>query len=166
MNYVQTGTWHFRHTDWWAVARCANEGPSTTPTTRLIHLFLRPRVLTCTRRSLCAGHFSLVPLRATPRTAARQAPRPWGSPGKNTGVGCRARLQGIFPTQGLNLRLLCLLNGQVGSLSLAPPGSPVTKSCHSFLPCVPQICPCPVTLTVIALVQGKRAPLSWITPRE
>ena len=30
MNYVQTGTWHFRHTDWWAVARCANEGPSTT----------------------------------------------------------------------------------------------------------------------------------------
>ena len=24
------------------------------------------------------------------------------SPGKNTGVGCRALLQGIFPTQGLN----------------------------------------------------------------
>ena len=27
---------------------------------------------------------------------------PWGSPGKNTGVGCRALLQGIFPIQGLN----------------------------------------------------------------
>ena len=27
---------------------------------------------------------------------------PWGSPGKNTGVGCHALLQGIFPTQGLN----------------------------------------------------------------
>ena len=26
---------------------------------------------------------------------------PWGSPGKNTGVGCHALLQGIFPTQGL-----------------------------------------------------------------
>ena len=25
-----------------------------------------------------------------------------GSPGKNTGVGCLALLQGIFPTQGLN----------------------------------------------------------------
>ena len=24
---------------------------------------------------------------------------PWDSPGKNTGVGCRALLQGIFPTQ-------------------------------------------------------------------
>ena len=28
--------------------------------------------------------------------------RPWDSPGKNTGVGCHALLQGIFPTQGLN----------------------------------------------------------------
>ena len=27
------------------------------------------------------------------------------SPGKNTGVGCHALLQGIFPTQGLNLSL-------------------------------------------------------------
>ena len=25
---------------------------------------------------------------------------PWDSPGKNTGVGCRALLQGIFPIQG------------------------------------------------------------------
>ena len=32
-----------------------------------------------------------------------------GSPGKNTGVGCHALLQGIFPTQGLNLCLLLLL---------------------------------------------------------
>ena len=28
------------------------------------------------------------------------------SPGKNTGVGCHAFLQGIFPTQGLNPGLL------------------------------------------------------------
>ena len=27
------------------------------------------------------------------------------SPGKNTGMGCHALLQRIFPTQGLNLRL-------------------------------------------------------------
>ena len=49
---------------------------------------------------------------------------PWDSPGKNTGVGCRALLQGIFPTQGSNPRLLCLLHWQEGSLSLVPPGQP------------------------------------------
>ena len=46
------------------------------------------------------------------------------SPGQNTGVGCRALLQGIFPTQGSNSHLLCLLHWQAGSLSLAPPGKP------------------------------------------
>ena len=45
------------------------------------------------------------------------------SPGRNTGVGCHA-LQGIFPTQGLNLRLLCLLRWLMGSLPLVPPGKP------------------------------------------
>ena len=29
----------------------------------------------------------------------------WDFPGKNTGVGCHSLLQGIFPTQGLNLGL-------------------------------------------------------------
>ena len=37
----------------------------------------------------------------------------WDSPGKNTGVGCHARLQGIFPTQGWNLCLLRLLHGSL-----------------------------------------------------
>ena len=40
---------------------------------------------------------------------------PWDSPGKNTGVGCHALLQGIFPTQAPNLPLLPLLHWQVGS---------------------------------------------------
>ena len=31
---------------------------------------------------------------------------PWNSPGQNTGVGSLSLLQGIFPTQGLNLGLL------------------------------------------------------------
>ena len=35
---------------------------------------------------------------------------PWDFPGKNTGVGCHFLLQGIFPTQALNLCLLCLLH--------------------------------------------------------
>ena len=47
-----------------------------------------------------------------------QPPRllcPWDSPGKDTGVGCHALLQGIFPTQGSNMHLL---HWQADSLSL------------------------------------------------
>ena len=39
-------------------------------------------------------------------------------------MGCHALLQGICPTQGSNLHLLCLLLWQAGSLLLAPPGKP------------------------------------------
>ena len=35
---------------------------------------------------------------------------PWGSSGKNTGVGCRALIQGIFPTLGSNPCVLGLLH--------------------------------------------------------
>ena len=46
------------------------------------------------------------------------------SPGKNTGVRCHALLQGIFPTQGSNPCLLCLLHWQAASL-LSHQGSPI-----------------------------------------
>ena len=39
-----------------------------------------------------------------------------------------ALLQGIFPTQGLNLRLLRLLHWQASALPLAPPGKPLSNS--------------------------------------
>ena len=52
---------------------------------------------------------------------------PWDSPGQNTGVGCHALLQGIFPTRGLNPRLLHLLQRQVRSLPLAPPGKHINR---------------------------------------
>ena len=51
-------------------------------------------------------------------------------PGQNTGVGCHFLLQGIFPTQELNLRVLCLLHWQADSLPPAPRGKP---------PCLPGI---------------------------
>ena len=49
----------------------------------------------CTRASLLLllSRFSRVRLCATQETAAHQAPRPWDSPGKNTGVGCHCLLQ-------------------------------------------------------------------------
>ena len=46
------------------------------------------------------------------------------SPGKNTGVGCHALLQGIFPTQGSNPRLSRLQPWQAAPFPLAPPGKP------------------------------------------
>ena len=46
------------------------------------------------------------PTLATLWTVACQAPLLWNSPGKNTGVGFHFLLQGISPTQGLNLSLL------------------------------------------------------------
>ena len=46
---------------------------------------------------------------------------PWDFPGKNTGVGCHALLQGIFLTQGLNP---WLLHWQASCLPLVPPGKP------------------------------------------
>ena len=50
------------------------------------------------------------------------------SPGKNTGVGYHALLQGIFQAQGSNPHLLCLLHWQVGSLPPVPPGKPVNHT--------------------------------------
>ena len=55
---------------------------------------------------------------------------PWDSPGKNTGVGCYALLQGIFLTQGSNSHLLGRLHWQMGSLPLVPLGS---SSVHGIL---------------------------------
>ena len=51
---------------------------------------------------------------------------PWNFLGKNTGVGCHLLLQGIFPTQGSNPRLLHLLYWQGDSLTLnhKPHGKP------------------------------------------
>ena len=47
----------------------------------------------------------------------------WNFPGKNTGVGCHALLQGIFLTQGSKLCLLCLLHYS-RSFTTEPAGKP------------------------------------------
>ena len=46
---------------------------------------------------------------------------PWDSPGKNTGMGCHALLQGIFPTQGIKSGSPSL---QADSLPSELPGKP------------------------------------------
>ena len=51
-------------------------------------------------------HFSHVLLCVTLWTVAHQAPLSMGFSSKNTGVGCHFLLQGLFPIQGSNPRLL------------------------------------------------------------
>ena len=53
---------------------------------------------------------------ATSWTVVHQTPLSMGFSWQEYGVGCHFLLQGIFPTQGLNL---CLLNWQVDSLPLS-----------------------------------------------
>ena len=48
----------------------------------------------------------------TPWTVACQFLWPWDSLDKNTRVGCHSFSRGIFPTQGSNLHLFCLLHWQ------------------------------------------------------
>ena len=83
------------------------------------------------------SHFSHIRLIVTLWAVACQAPWPWDSSNKNTGVGCHALLQGIFPTQGLNPHFLNLLHWQVGSLSLGSPGKPHMSCCCCICPTYP-----------------------------
>ena len=48
-------------------------------------------------------------------------------------MGCLTFLQGIFPTQGSNPRLICHQHWDTGSLPLAPAGKPSLKSSHHLM---------------------------------
>ena len=86
---------------------------------------------------------------------------PWDSPRKNTGVRFHALLHSIFPTQGLNPYLSCLLHWQAGFfffffLPLVSPGNPfysfssvnsVAQSCLDSLP-PPWIAVCQASLSI------------------
>ena len=56
---------------------------------------------------LLLSRLSRVRLCATPETAAHQAPRPWDSPGKNTGVGCHFLLQCMKVKSGSEVAQSC-----------------------------------------------------------
>ena len=66
---------------------------------------------------------------------------PWYFTGRSTGVGCHSLLQGIFPTQELNLWLLHLLHWQVDSLPLAQYYYSITQSRLTL--CDPMDCSTP-----------------------
>ena len=59
-------------------------------------------LLVCDVPACVVNHFSRVWLFSTPGLQPARLLYPWDFPGKNTGVGCHALLQWIFPTQGSN----------------------------------------------------------------
>ena len=78
------------------------------------------------------SQFSHVWLYVTLWTGAHQAPLSMEFSRQECGVGWHALPQGIFPTQGLNLRFLGLQCWQVGSLLLVPPGKPSVYASVQF----------------------------------
>ena len=89
-------------------------------------------VRACVCMCVCVCTLSCIQLFGTPWTIAHRLLSPWDSPDKNTGVGCHFLLQGIFPTQGSNSCLLCLLHWQADSLPLSHLGS-IQNTENSFL---------------------------------
>ena len=88
----------------WKSQWFSREGPSPVLPHRVCHnhyCFQFPLLLPVVASA--AAVTSVVSDSVRPRR--RQPTRllcPWDSPGKNTGMGCYALLQGIFPTQGSN----------------------------------------------------------------
>ena len=80
---------------------------------------------------VCAKLISCVQFFAIPWTVAHQAPLSTEIPRREYWSGLSFPIQGIFPTQGLNPRLLHLLHWQVDSLPLALPGKPIVTTLFS-----------------------------------
>ena len=85
---------------------------------------------------------------------------PRDSTGKNTGMGWHSLLQGIFPTQGSNPCLLCLLHWKVDSLPVAPLTVREALTVESSSSSVAQLC---LTLWLRGL-QHVRLPCPSPTP--
>ena len=75
---------------------------------------------------LLLSRFRRVRLCATPKMAAHQAPRPWDSPGKNTGVSCHFLLQCMKVESESQVAQSCLT--LVEALA-----SSVSKYVHAYL---------------------------------
>ena len=78
------------------------------------------------KHDLVLNRFSCVQFFMTLQTVAHKPICPWDSSGNNTGVGCHALLQGIFPIQGLNPCFLSVLLWQAGPLPLVPLRKPLS----------------------------------------
>ena len=105
---VKSHSWGFHRPDWSTSRRHCLLIPS--PLGVRISTYTFWRVHKTWNHSSCLNlsvSHSVVPNSLRPhRLQPTSLLSPWDFPGKDTGVGCRFLLQGIFPTQGSNLRLL------------------------------------------------------------
>ena len=110
-----------RHGRWSWITEVGLESqwPDVTPTPVL---FLEFSLGARSVRVCCAKSLQPCPTLCDPMDYSLPDSSVQDSPGKNTGVGCHALLQGIFPIQGPKPHLLSLLHWQVGTLPLVPPG--------------------------------------------
>ena len=90
-----------------------------TAAMKLRHLLLRKKVMI----NLLLSCFSRIWLCVTPQTAAQQAPHPWDSPGKNTGVGCHFLLQCMKVKSESAVAQSCLTLRD--PMDCSPPGSSI-----------------------------------------
>ena len=87
----------------WTVLETAKMIPITSEYLSVYFLQIRCAVL-CLVAQSC-------PILCNPIDCSLPGPSVHGdSPGQNTGISCHALLQGMFPTQGLNLKLMQLLH--------------------------------------------------------
>ena len=96
---------------------------------KYIYIF---RILSCLINIHVLSHFSLTlcdPMNHNPPDSSVHG----DSPGKNTGVGCHALLQGIFTNQGSNPHLSCPLHWQLNCLPQAPPGKPLSTRKKDYI---------------------------------
>ena len=77
----------------------------------------------CLLLLLLLSRFSRVQLCVTPERAAHPAPRPWDSPGKNTGVGCYFLLQWVKVKSESEVAQSCLTSSD--PMDCSPPGSSI-----------------------------------------
>ena len=84
---------------------------------------------------VCAQSLQSCPTLCNPMDTRKPARLlcPWDSPGKNTGVDCQALLQGIIPTQGWKLHLLCLLHCRQILNLLSHQGKTVYMCVHIYI---------------------------------
>ena len=98
---------------------------------------------------LLLSHFSRVRLCDTSQTAAHQAPRPWDSPSKNTGVGCHFCYSSQFAQPSLFPTV---------STSVFPMSVSLDLPCRNKFICIiffliPYVCVC-VYANIYTLVHG------------
>ena len=78
---------------------------------------------------LLLSRFSHIRLCATPETAPTRLPCPWGSPGKNTGVGCHCLLQCMKVKSEREVAQSCPTPSD--PMDCSPPGSSVHGICQA-----------------------------------